>query len=92
MKQTELQPVFVEYMPKEKEQGKLYISEKFQLAIHLCACGCKRESVTPIARDEWTLTKTLDNQITLRPSIGNFNGEKPYHAHYYITNNVVEWL
>ena len=24
--------------------------------------------------------------------VGNFNGENPYHAHYYITNNKIEWL
>lgn len=88
----ELTPKQVEYIPKEKEEGILYISKRFNLAIHLCACGCKRESVTPFNDlKEWKLTEE-NNSITLRPSIGNFNGERPYHAHYYITNNKIQWL
>ena len=88
----ELKPLCVEYMPETKEEGVLYISHRFNLAIHLCACGCKRESVTPFNDPrEWKLTED-DGKITLRPSIGNFNGEKPYHAHYYIIDNKIQWL
>jgi len=88
----ELQPVFVEAMPDEIEEGKLYISEKYKCVIHLCACGCRRKSVTPIGYKGWTMTKNM-NKITLRPSIGNFTGDKPsYHAHYFITDNKVQWL
>lgn len=90
-KLNELEPVFVEFMEKELEPGKLYISERFKTAIHLCACGCGQKSVTPLHKDDWTLTNN-NGLITLRPSIGNFNGEDPYHAHYYITNNKIEWL
>jgi hypothetical protein len=87
----ELTPVYCVEMPAEKEEGKLYISNEFQLAIHLCACGCGGQTVTPLGDNGWSLT---DNQgkITLRPSIGNFSGENPYHAHYYITDNHIEWL
>jgi hypothetical protein len=88
----ELKPLFVEFMPEKKEEGILYISNRFKLAIHLCACGCKQEVVSPLdAEDGWILTNN-DSLITLRPSIGNWNGEKTYHAHYYITRNKVEWL
>lgn len=91
MKINELTPEYSEYIPDELEDGKLYISEKFGVAIHLCACGCKVKTVTPIGENEWTLSKNND-MVTLRPSIGNFKGENPYHAHYYITDNKIEWL
>lgn len=87
----ELKPEYVEFIPEKPEDGILYISERFGLAIHLCACGCRRKTVTPLGEGEWTLTKQ-DDKITLRPSIGNFIGENPYHAHYYITDNKIEWL
>lgn len=83
------QPKYVDTIPEILEPGIIYISEKFKVAIHLCACGCGRQTVTPF--NQWNL-KELNGNITLRPSIGNFSGEKPYHAHYYITNNKIEWL
>ena len=92
----ELKIKYVHYMPKEKEHGILYISKEFSLAIHLCACGCGIETVTPFNDSrEWILTEKeafTTTEVTLRPSIGNFMGESPYHAHYYITENKIEWL
>lgn len=84
-------PQYVEFMPNILQEGVIYISERFRLAIHLCACGCGKKTVTPLGSDDWTL---IDNNgsITLKPSIGNFKGESPYHAHYYITDNRIEWL
>lgn len=89
----EIEPIFVDVMPEgvELQEGKLYISEKYKTAIHLCACGCKGKTVTPLINGEWSLVKT-NNLVTLRPSIGNWSGENTYHAHYYITNNKIEWL
>lgn len=91
MKIYELTPEFVDQMPDIIESDKLYISDKYKIAIHLCACGCGVKTVTPIGKGEWNITNN-ENKITLRPSIGNFSGEKPYHAHYYITENKIEWL
>ena len=90
----EIKPVFIEVIEEELEEGVLYISEKYGIAIHLCACGCKQKTVTdlrPHWKDGWTISNN-EGLITLRPSIGNFNGENPYHAHYFITNNKIEWL
>ncbi len=87
----EIIPVYVEFIPAILEDGKLYISTEYGVAIHLCACGCFGKTVTPLGKGEWTLTKNAD-AITLRPSIGNWSGENPYHAHYFITNNKIEWL
>lgn len=87
----ELKPVFVETIPHEIEEGILYISLEYKSAIHLCACGCKGITATPLIKNEWVLT-TNNEKVTLRPSIGNFSGEVPYHAHYYITDNKIQWL
>lgn len=93
MKISELCPVFVEDIKLPLEEGVLYISKVYGVAIHLCACGCGKQAVTPIGitRDDWTLMESSEG-VTLRPSIGNFIGERPYHAHYYITNNKIQWL
>ena len=88
---NELTPFYFESIPQEKEEGILYISEMYKIAIHLCACGCGIQAVTQLGSGGWTLTK-WDGRVTLRPSIGNFSGERPYHAHYYITENKIEWL
>lgn len=86
--------VYCDQIPENLEEGKLYVSEKYGTAIHLCACGCKQKTVTtltPYWDSGWTLTR-INHTVTLRPSIGNFAGENPYHAHYYITENKIEWL
>jgi hypothetical protein len=87
----QIEPKFVEEIPSEIEEGVIYISRRYKIATHLCACGCKQKTVTPLGVGEWNLTES-NNQVTLRPSVGNFAGENPYHAHYYITNNKIEWL
>lgn len=87
----ELTPEYCVYIPEHKEPGILYISKEFDIAVHLCACGCGKQTVTPLNEKGWTLTEK-NNKVTLRPSIGNFSGEKSHHAHYFITNNKIEWL
>jgi hypothetical protein len=84
-------PVYVEEIPAEIEPGKLFISKQYGVAVHLCACGCGGKTVTPLGVGEWSLTEN-DGNVTLRPSIGNWSGESPYHAHYYITDNKIQWL
>jgi len=90
---NELSLKYCKHIPEKIEEGILYISKEFGVAIHLCACGCQGKTVTPIEKNDkgWTILEK-DGLITLRPSIGNFSGEKPYHAHYYITNNKIDWL
>ena len=86
---TELKPVLCEFIPETLSQGKLYISEKYNTAVHLCACGCGNKVVTPLKHGFWSMIKK-DDLITLRPSIGSFN--LPCKSHYFITKNKVEWL
>jgi hypothetical protein len=94
MKIFELESIFVEEIPEEIEEGKIYISEKYGTTTHLCACGCMGKTITPLKEvwgDGWDLFRNQD-KVTLRPSIGNWAGQSPYHAHYYITENKIEWL
>jgi len=91
-KTLEIEPVYVDVIPDVLSTGKLYISNKYSTATHLCACGCGVQVVTPFLREgTWTLSN-FEGKVTLRPSIGNWSGQRPYHAHYYITNNKIEWL
>lgn len=91
MKINELRPIFVEEIPREKESGILYISEKYKVSIHLCACGCGEQTVLPFNKSgEWNMTNN-NGLVSFSPSVGNFSGENPYHAHYFITNNKVVW-
>ena len=90
---TELKPQFVEYVPKSLEPGVLYVSERFETAIHLCACGwCNQKTVTPFHSPVtgWTYKRDEQDRVTLRPSIGNF--QMPCKSHYWITENRIEWL
>lgn len=89
-----IEPVYCETIQNELEEGKLYISYEHGVAIHLCACGCKGKTVTdlkPRWKSGWTIAEA-NGKVTLRPSIGNFSGENPYHAHYFITENRIDWL
>lgn len=86
---TKLSTQDVEVMPDDLENGVIYVSEKYQIAIHLCACGCGIETVTPIGKPTgWDLTRG-SNGVTLRPSIGNMN-ICPNRAHYFVTDGAIE--
>jgi Family of unknown function (DUF6527) len=84
-----IRPEFVDAVPEDMEQGVLYISIPYRVAMHKCACGCGEEVVTPIAPDRWTFAWDGDS-VTLRPSIGNFS--LPCHSHYWIVENRVIWV
>lgn len=88
MKQEFLVPVFTESIPAHLEPGNLYISMRYETAVHLCACGCAIKVVTPFGRHDWTLT--FDGTVSLHPSVGN--GQQPCRSHYNVRNDRVEWL
>lgn len=90
MRIENLEPCFMEYIPEILEEGKLYISQEFCTAAHLCACGCKGKVFTPLGQNKWHLTQE-EKEVSLTPSIGNWSGENPYHAHYFITRNKICW-
>lgn len=78
----------VEFVPKILEAGILYVSERFNVAVHLCPCGCASKVVTPLGPCEWSLYKE-NEEPTLEPSIGNW--QIPCKSHYWITNGKIEW-
>lgn len=80
---------FVEHIPDCLEEGVIYISIDFCTAIHLCACGCKKEVVTPISPDGWALTFN-GKSISLFPSIGNWSF--PCQSHYWIKQGDIVWV
>lgn len=88
MKSEFLAPVFTESIPSDPEPGKLYISMRYETAVHLCACGCATKVVTPFGRHDWAFT--FNGAVSLHPSVGN--GQQPCRSHYIIRDNRVEWL
>src|SRR3954463_1662045 len=84
--QIKLERVY--YMPKELEEGVLYLSEEFGVAAHLCPCGCKTKIVTPIGPVDWSFSE-IKGKPTLHPSIGNW--QLPCRSHYWIIKGVIKW-
>jgi Family of unknown function (DUF6527) len=78
----------VHYMPKELKPGVLYVSGEFDIAIHLCACGCGSKVKTPLGPTEWSIEETKSG-LSLRPSIGNW--QQPCQSHYWIKSGAVVW-
>lgn len=88
MKQSTLVPVFVDEIPPDLEEGRLYISIRYRTASHLCACGCGLKVVTPIKPPKWHLTYDGET-VSLWPSIGRW--QLPCRSHYVIRKNRVLW-
>lgn len=79
---------FVENIPDHLEVGTIYVSLTYDLAVHLCACGCKNEVVTPLSPAHWALTYDGDS-VSLHPSIGNWSF--PCRSHYFLRKGAIEW-
>src|SRR5690349_19542611 len=78
----------VHYMPKELAPGVVYVSDEFNIAIHLCPCGCGSKVKTPLGPAEWSVQETKSGP-TLRPSVGNW--QQPCRSHYWITGGQIVW-
>lgn len=81
-------PQLVELAPKPLISGRLYVSQKYSVAVHLCCCGCGEKVVTPLSPAEWQL-HLHDGVATLEPSIGNATACR---SHYWIRLNQVVWV
>lgn len=79
---------FVDVIPGELREGKVYVSTKYATVVHKCCCGCGSEVVTPLSPVQWTL-KFDGETISLSPSIGNWSF--PCQSHYWIRQGRVEW-
>jgi hypothetical protein len=78
---------FVEFIPRELEPGVLYVSLRYRTATHLCPSGCEQEVVTPLGRDDWTLS--FDGTVSLYPSVGSWG--LPCRSHYWIRGDEIVW-
>ena len=72
---------FVEFMPERLESDVIYVSTRFSLVSHMCACGCGEEVVTPLSSREWQLIYDGES-VSLFPSIGNWKFQ--CRSHYWI--------
>jgi hypothetical protein len=78
----------VHYMPMELSPGILYVSEEFNVAGHLCPCGCGNKIITPLTPTEWSFAVD-EGKPSLYPSIGNW--QLPCRSHYWIIAGEIEW-
>lgn len=88
MRRTSLRPEFIVTVPDDLEEGVLYVSMTYATAIHVCACGCREEVVTPISPTDWQLSYD-GATISLEPSIGNWR--LACRSHYWIRDGRVDW-
>ena len=77
----------VDFIPTELSEGVFYFSAEFQTATHLCCCGCLERVITPIGLSDWSLTIDKNNDVTLHPSVGNW--EQDCRSHYWIKRGKV---
>jgi len=90
LKKVEIEPIFVELIPSIMEENKLYISEKYNVAVHNCLCGCGEKTVMPLYGNGWNLIKENNDKVSFVPSVGNYNFT--CKSHYIITNNVANFV
>lgn len=89
MRITRFNPRYIDSFPRPLEEGVLYISHKFGMAAHNCACGCGHEVMTPLKATQWELEIDQGGAASLYPSIGNWGF--PCRSHYWIRGNEVMW-
>jgi hypothetical protein len=79
---------FVTQVPDELQEGVLYVSLEYRTAMHLCACGCRSQVVTPLRPDRWRMNFDGES-VSLWPSIGNWSF--PCRSHYWMERGWVRW-
>lgn len=88
MKLISYKTEFVDYMPKEIEEGILYIAPHFKCAIHKCMCGCGEIVCTPLDVNQWNWSFDGIN-ASISPSVGNYSFQ--CKSHYFLKNGTVFW-
>ena len=86
--QNELEFEFVESIPSELQQRKLYICIRYRTTAHLCMCGCRNKVVHPLRPNRWSLTYD-GSTVSIAPSIANDG--LPCNSHYWIRRSRVDW-
>jgi hypothetical protein len=85
--EKELELLVCAFMPEvsELKEGIFYSSYEHSLAIHLCPCGCKLQTVTPLKKDQWQISFNENRKFSLTPSLLN----RSCNTHYFITDNKI---
>lgn len=90
-----LEKIRVEYVttiPDTKEDGVLYLSRYFGLAVMMCPCGCGEQCVMPLQPNDergWVIGVDRD-KVTLSPSI--LETTCPNKSHFFIRKNKIVWI
>lgn len=87
-RRNQIQHRYVDLIPKDLDEGILYISRRFKTASHLCCCGCGSRVVTPLNPAKWQLIDH-SSTVSLSPSIGL--GALPCKSHYWIRRSRIDW-
>lgn len=85
---TTVRHKFVEFIPRELDEGVVYVSQEYGTASHKCCCGCGKEVVTPLSPTDWKVSVER-GLVSLKPSIGNWSF--PCRSHYWITKGRIIW-
>ena len=84
----EFVPIFIDTIPEQLKEGRLYVSLRYRTVTHLCACGCGVEVNTPLHPTGWKIS--YDGiALSLSPSVGNWGED--CRSHYLIERNAVRW-
>ena len=86
---VEVAPVYVDYIPNELEENKIYISHKYKTSVHNCLCGCKNHVILPLGYNGWDLVEE-NGKISFIPSI--LSNNLACRSHYVIQKNVAHFL
>ena len=72
----------VEYIPKDNDmdENTIYISDQYGISVHKCICGCKTITAMPLGENEWSYQIDTNNNISMQPSVGNY--QFPCKSHY----------
>lgn len=92
IKKVEYRPEYVEHVPPvgDMVDNVIYVSERFQIAIHKCLCGCGDETVMPFRNGGWNLIKHEDGKISFTPSVSNYQSD--CKSHYIMTKNIANFV
>ncbi|MCP9199246.1 DUF6527 family protein [Gramella sp. GC03-9] len=79
---------FVEYIPEDIKEDKLYVSVENEIIVHKCCCGCGEKVFLPLSPVDWKFIFDGES-ITIDPSIGNWG--MACKSHYWIKNGKIVW-
>lgn len=88
MRRTHISFEFVAEIPREIEDGLLYISTQYAIAVHKCCCGCGSKVATQLSPSGWRIIFDGES-VSLDPSVGNWSF--PCQSHYWIQRDSVVW-